>query len=104
MPGAPLSDRLRAAREAAGLSVSEVARRARTSRAAIYACEPGETSPSLDTAQRVLAASGARTPRHLDHRHRPRHRPGTPTGSDRLRVSLETHHGETVRSPISGVC
>lgn len=55
---APLSEQLRTAREKAGLSVSEVARRARTSRSAIHAYESGEVSPSLATAQRVLAAAG----------------------------------------------
>jgi predicted transcriptional regulator len=59
VPSTPLSAQLRAARVDAGLSVSEVARRAHTSRAAIYAYESGAISPSLDTAQRVLAASGS---------------------------------------------
>lgn len=54
----PLSEQLRTAREEARLSVSELARRAKTSRAAIYAYESGEVSPSLQTAQRVLAAAG----------------------------------------------
>lgn len=58
MPGSPLSVQLRQAREAAGLTVTEVARRAGTSRATIYAYESGRVSPSLETAQRVLAASG----------------------------------------------
>jgi transcriptional regulator with XRE-family HTH domain len=53
-----LSDQMRAARLAAGLSISEVARRAKTSRAAITTYEAGTVSPSLDTAQRVLAATG----------------------------------------------
>ncbi|MGV8846077.1 helix-turn-helix domain-containing protein [Tessaracoccus sp.] len=54
----PLNEQIRSARTSAGLSVSEVARRARTSRAAVHAYETGEVSPSLETAQRVLAASG----------------------------------------------
>lgn len=58
MSGTPLSAQLKAAREAAGLTVSEVARRAGTSRSTIHAYESGRVSPSLDTAQRVLAASG----------------------------------------------
>lgn len=58
MPSAPLNEQLRAARETAGLSISEAARRAGTSRAAIHAYESGEVSPSLTTAERVLAACG----------------------------------------------
>ena len=42
----------------AGLSISEVARRAGTSRAAISSYESGVVSPSLETAQRVLATLG----------------------------------------------
>jgi len=59
MPQPPLNQQMKVARQHAGLSVSEVARRAGTSRAAIYSYENGKTSPSLDTAQRVLAASGS---------------------------------------------
>lgn len=58
MPGAPLNEQLRAARKAAGLSITEVARRAGTSRAAIHSYETGGVSPSIKTAQRVLAACG----------------------------------------------
>lgn len=58
MPRPPLNEQLRAARQQAGLNVSEAARRAHTSRATIYAYESGEVSPSLETAQRVLAVSG----------------------------------------------
>lgn len=54
----PLSEQLRSARLAAGLSIAELARRAKTSRAAITTYETGSVSPSLDTAQRVLAATG----------------------------------------------
>jgi len=56
--GLPLNEQLRAARLRVGLSVAEVARRANTSRAAIHAYESGTVSPSLDTAQRILAAMG----------------------------------------------
>ena len=54
----PLNEQLRAARVAAGLSIAEVARRSKTSRAAIHTYENGTVSPSLATAQRVLAAMG----------------------------------------------
>lgn len=54
----PLSEQLRTARQTAGLSISELARRSGTSRAAIHAYEAGTVSPSLDTAQRILAAMG----------------------------------------------
>ena len=58
MPRPPLNEQLRAARQQAGLNVSETARRAHASRATIYAYESGDVSPSLETAQRVLAVSG----------------------------------------------
>ena len=54
----PLNEQIRAARKTAGLTISEVARRAGTSRAAIHSYETGGVSPSLDTAQRVLATIG----------------------------------------------
>ena len=46
------------ARDESGLTQSEVARRAGTSRPTLSAYEHGRTSPTLDTAQRVLAATG----------------------------------------------
>lgn len=55
----PLNEQIRQARESCGLSVTELARRAGTSRAAIYSYESGTISPSLDTAQRVLACLGS---------------------------------------------
>jgi len=58
MPQPPLNEQLRAARLAIGLSIAEVARRSHTSRAAITTYENGTVSPSLDTAQRVLATMG----------------------------------------------
>lgn len=48
------------AREAAGLSKKDLAERARTSRSTLSAYEHGRVSPSLDTAQRILAAAGHR--------------------------------------------
>lgn len=46
------------ARDESGLTQSEVARRAGTSRPTLSAYEHGRTSPTLNTAQRVLAATG----------------------------------------------
>lgn len=58
MSGAPMNEQLRAARQASSLSVSQVARLASTSRSAIYAYESGQVSPSLETAERILACCG----------------------------------------------
>lgn len=49
---------LERARHAAGLSQHELARRAGTSRTAVSAYENGHKSPSLSTAQRLLAEAG----------------------------------------------
>lgn len=49
---------IRMARRDAGLSQSELARRAKTSQAAISAYESGRRSPSVQTLSRVLAAAG----------------------------------------------
>ena len=51
---------LRRAREDAGLSQQELARRAGTSQATISAYENGAKEPSLRTLDRLLAATGAR--------------------------------------------
>lgn len=48
------------AREAAGLSKTDLAERARTSRSTLSAYEHGRVSPTLDTAERILAAAGHR--------------------------------------------
>lgn len=50
---------LREARERAGLTQDEVARRAGTSRPTVSAYESGRKSPSLATTERLLAAAGA---------------------------------------------
>ena len=55
MNSAKLLARVRAE---AGLSQDELARRAGTSRTAVSAYEHGRKSPSLDTAERLLAGSG----------------------------------------------
>lgn len=52
--------RLREARQRAGLTQAELARRAGTSQATISAYEHGRKEPSVETLGRLLAASGAR--------------------------------------------
>src|SRR2546428_12902730 len=51
---------IRTAREAAGLSKRELARRAGTSPAAIVAYESGAREPTLPTLARILSGAGAR--------------------------------------------
>ena len=51
---------IRVARSRAGLSKRELARRARTSPAAIVFYEAGDREPTLPTLQRILAAAGSR--------------------------------------------
>ncbi|MFP5580245.1 MAG: helix-turn-helix domain-containing protein [Acidimicrobiia bacterium] len=48
------------AREAAGLSKTDLAERAQTSRSTLSAYEHGRVSPTLETAERILAAAGHR--------------------------------------------
>lgn len=48
------------AREAAGLSKAALAARAHTSRSTLSAYEHGRVSPTLDTVERILAATGHR--------------------------------------------
>lgn len=52
--GKPFGTQLRDARLAAGISVSELARRARTSRSRIYEYENGKVSPTVAAANRLL--------------------------------------------------
>ena len=52
---------VRKAREIAGLSKRELARRAHTSPAAIVAYEAGERDPTVGTLTRIMAAAGAIT-------------------------------------------
>jgi transcriptional regulator with XRE-family HTH domain len=54
----PIAEALRQARQEAGLSVSTLARSARTSRAAIHAYETGAREPNVATALRLLQACG----------------------------------------------
>jgi transcriptional regulator with XRE-family HTH domain len=51
---------VRQAREAAGLSVRELGRRAGTSHAAVLAYEAGRREPRVSTLERLLAAAGQR--------------------------------------------
>ncbi len=58
--GGVTSDLITRAREAAGLSKAELAERAGTSRPTLSAYEHGRVSPTLETAERILAAAGQR--------------------------------------------
>jgi transcriptional regulator with XRE-family HTH domain len=55
-----ISDLLRDARVAAGLTQSQLARASGTSQATLSAYEHGHKSPSASTLARILAAAGAR--------------------------------------------
>lgn len=55
-----IATELRRARERAGLTQQELARRAGTSQATISAYENGAKEPSVRTLDRLLAAAGAR--------------------------------------------
>lgn len=52
------SNLLRSAREAAGLTQRELARKARTAQSVVARIELGETSPSWSTLARLLKAAG----------------------------------------------
>ena len=61
MPTPPViegSALLRSAREAAGLTRSEAARRSATSRAALHRYETGTASPTLEVVIRILRSYG----------------------------------------------
>lgn len=53
-----ISGVVRDARQQAGLSQRELARRARTAQSVVARIEAGDTSPTWDTLQRLLAAAG----------------------------------------------
>lgn len=57
---------IRRARERAGLSKRELARRAQTSHAAVVAYESGRRDPTVATLTRLLAAAGVRPVLRLD--------------------------------------
>jgi transcriptional regulator with XRE-family HTH domain len=75
---------LRSARRAAGLTQVELARRAGTSQPTLSAYETGSKSPSLNTFDRLLAASGARVA--VASRERPVVKPAATEISRRGRV------------------
>lgn len=56
---------IKTAREKSGLSKRELARRAETSPAAIVKYESGQTSPSVDTLNRILRVAGWEVEVHL---------------------------------------
>lgn len=56
---------IKTAREKSGLSKRELARRAGTSPAAIVKYESGQTSPSVDTLNRILNVAGWEVEVHL---------------------------------------
>ena len=90
------------ARRASGLSQSEVARRAGTSRPTLSAYESGSRNPTLDTLERVLTANGQHLiavpdpifTRHRDRRGKPFYVP------DQLpRLPVEAALGTVVLPP-----
>jgi transcriptional regulator with XRE-family HTH domain len=56
---------IKTAREKSGLSKRELARRAGTSPAAIVKYESGQTSPTVDTLNRILKVAGWEVEAHL---------------------------------------
>src|SRR3954464_12070575 len=77
------------ARTRAGLSQAELARRVRTSQAAVWAYERGAKQPSVATFSRLLAAAGARLAVEHSTR-RGRRRPLTEPAPAELRRAGET--------------
>lgn len=55
-----VADELKAGRERAGITQSQLARRAGTSQATLSAYETGRKQPSVATLSRLLAATGSR--------------------------------------------
>ena len=82
---------LRQAREDAGLTQGQLARRAGTSQAAISAYESGARSPAVSTLERLLAACGMRARLELERR------PGTQAGGP-VSAALREHRGELRRA------
>ncbi|MGQ0642915.1 MAG: helix-turn-helix domain-containing protein [Gemmatimonadaceae bacterium] len=58
MARSAISDVVRDARQRAGLSQRELARRARTAQSVVARIEAGDTSPTWETLQRLLVAAG----------------------------------------------
>ncbi|MGH3566862.1 MAG: helix-turn-helix transcriptional regulator [Pseudonocardia sp.] len=71
------------ARQRAGISQDELAKRAGTSRPTLSAYEHGHRSPTLRTASRILAAAGFELTACASGVHRAPH----PEGTDRRRES-----------------
>jgi transcriptional regulator with XRE-family HTH domain len=101
-----IGDRIRASREQAGLSQAELARRTGTSQATISAYERGSKQPSVDTLDRLLAATGSRLV--IESGHRPLLRPSRAqlvkaarTLSDVIALAdaLPTRHDPELRFP-----
>ena len=85
---------IRQARERHGLSQKRLALRAGTDQAAISRIERGETSPSLETIERLMAAMGER----LSMRSEPVERDYDPL---HMRATLERTPEERLRLAIS---
>lgn len=84
---------IREARERRGLSQRRLALRAGTDQAAISRIERGETSPTIETLERLLAAMGERLaiqPKPLERDYDPAHMRATlqRTPEERLRLAI----------------
>jgi transcriptional regulator with XRE-family HTH domain len=77
---------IRIARQRAGLSKRELARRASTSPAAIVLYESGSRQPTLPTLERILGAAGVRTDLGITS---PARRPDPETAGRRLSEVLD---------------
>jgi len=89
-----VGDLVRSARERHGLSQRRLALRAGTDQAAISRLERGETSPTVETLERLLAAMGERLavkPEPLERNYDPLH----------MRATLERSPEERLRLAIS---
>jgi uncharacterized protein len=85
---------VRQARQRSGLSQRRLALRAGTDQAAISRIERGDTSPTIETLERLLAAMGERVslqPRPLERDYDPMH----------MRATLERSPEERLRLAIS---
>ncbi|HEY6598375.1 MAG TPA: helix-turn-helix transcriptional regulator [Pseudomonadales bacterium] len=96
---------LRLARLKAGLSLRELAARARTSHSALVAYEQGRKAPSVPTFLRILAACGFATDFELSTRIR--ERDGIDRGREledvlELAAQFPARHAKTMRYPKFG--
>lgn len=83
-PGMNIATRIRSVRELAGMSQSELAKRAGTTQPALSAYESGARRPNDETLGRIVAAAGVRPSRVLDHHH------------DAVIEVVEAHRGQGV--------